>query len=106
MDDEEEITTVEEKRLSERLNNRRNGVLQSKGKISDIKKEKSSIYCNKCNVPESLVVCHSCQDNVCKDCLKNRDTCIICYRKKSSRKVVPHDYANKNTYKKYFCCLF
>lgn len=43
---------------------------------------KLKIICNKCSTYKLIVYCNECKYNICKDCLKNKEMCIKCYRNK------------------------
>lgn len=69
--------SMDDEKLNKRLTERRKGVFNSSKKK---KPEKSTIYCNVCNIPESLSVCSVCNDNLCPDCFNGKTVCIRCQK--------------------------
>ena len=97
-------------RVNTRLYERRKGISNKK----KIKPDKSTIYCNKCLVPNMLIVCPMCKDNICQDCFNGRDVCIPCFRiRKHNKKIHPSnneirnsEYVNNTFINKYIlCCI-
>ena len=97
-------------RVNTRLYERRKGISNKK----KIKPDKSTIYCNKCLVPNMLIVCPMCKDNLCQDCFNGKDVCIPCFRIRKQNKTIHSlnneirngEYVNNTFMNKYIlCCI-
>lgn len=100
---------ISEQRLIIRLTNRRNGISNKK----KIEPQKSTTYCNRCHIPETLKECSLCKNYLCGDCFNGKPICIICTKiEKNQKKIHPTnemrngEYVNNGNLTKYiFCCL-
>jgi len=92
---------LSEGRLLIRLTQRRKGVFNN----NKIEPQKSTTYCNKCHIPETLKKCSICKNYLCNDCFNGKPICIIC-TKIHSNEMRNGEYVNNNVLTKYiFCCL-
>jgi len=92
---------------NKRLTNRRNGIFNNTHKIKD----KSTLYCNICNIPDTLTMCSICKNNLCTDCYNGKNICIHCEKTIKVRISIENGnieipkYNKIRFLSKIFCCL-
>jgi len=103
--------SITDEKLNKRLIERRKGIFNSSKKK---KPEKSTVYCNRCNIPENLRLCSVCNNNLCPDCFNGKSICMYCEKNLKNNKIYPSvqtrsgetiTYIKSSFLNKILCCF-